>query len=378
VYDEYKAQSGNGVKEYLYQLANLIKDDVQVNFLNFILKDEDGYQSYTLENGIHIHHFGRSSYKELFFPKRFQHWLRTLPENSIFHLHSVFRLGNYTLARKLKEADIPYVFTPHDSYSAESLKSNYLLKRLFLLTFEKYILDHAKLIHAITADGVNYIAKYTRNRIKLVTNFVADHLQQVTQHPLKDSICFIGRYDIFQKGIDHQLWAYRQFKSSVTRTIPFMLIGNDKGGKKRELLAICRELNLQEEKEIFFLVNVSDDEKYKQLIQSYVYLQLSRFEGFGLSIVEALALQKPVIITAQVPISHIIREYQAGFVVNTPEEAANALSTIYSLSPAKYREMAENARKCYLENFYPDLIKPKLINLYQSSLDYSLLDHSIT
>lgn len=370
VFDEYKAQSGNGVKEYLYQLAHLMKDEIQVHFINFNLEDKDTYQLQTLENGIQIHSFGKTQYKRLVFPKRFRQWIATIPKNVLFHLHSVFRLDNFTLARLLTEAQVAYVFTPHDSYSKESLKSNYLLKRLFLLTFEKYILDQAKVVHAITTEGVKYISRYTRNRIKLVTNFVADHSLHLVPHLPKDTICFIGRYDVFQKGIDHQLQAYRKFRDSFSGTIPLMLIGNDRKGHLKELRSMCRDLNLREEEDVFLKVNVSDAEKYQLLAESKVYMQLSRFEGFGLSIVEALALHKPVIITRNVPISSIIEAYRAGFVVNSPKEAAQALQTIYSYSRKEYQQMVQNARTCYLENFYPDLIKPQLMDLYMSCLNF--------
>jgi glycosyltransferase involved in cell wall biosynthesis len=369
VLGDYKTQSGNGVNEYVYQLAHLMKDEIQVHFINFDLEGKDAYQLQSLENGIRIHSFGKTQYKHLVFPKRFRQWLAAIPKNALFHLHSVFRLENFTLARLLTEAQIAYVFTPHDSYSKASLKTNYILKKIFLLTFEKYILDRAKLVHAITSEGVKCISVYTRNRIKLVTNFVADHSRHFIPHSPQNTICFIGRYDVFQKGLDLQLQAYRKFRDAFSGTVPFILIGNDRKGQLKELRSMCRDLNLREEEDVFFKVNVSDAEKYQLLAGSKVYMQLSRFEGFGLSVVEALTFHKPVIITRNVPTSSIIEAYRAGFVVHSPEEAARALQTIYSYSREQYQKMAQNARTCYLENFYPDLIKPQLMDLYMSSMN---------
>ncbi|QJX45631.1 glycosyltransferase [Hymenobacter taeanensis] len=101
-------------------------------------------------------------------------------------------------------------------------------------------------------------------------------------------------------------------------------------------------------------------------------MQLSRSEGFGLSIAQALACQTPVVISTQVPIHSKIRAYGAGFAVSSPEEAAQALDTLFSLPPTEYVAMAENARRCYEQEFHPDVIKPQLINLYKKALSQSV------
>ncbi|MDX2302775.1 MAG: glycosyltransferase family 4 protein [Microscillaceae bacterium] len=366
----YESASGGGVNEYLYQNAQLLKGDINIHFLNFDLDDPNAYEHKIVDENITIHRFGRLKYKGLVFPEIFKEWLAQLSsqENTIFHLHSVFLLSNFALARLLCSNKIPYIFTPHDSYSPESLRTKFLLKYLFLKSTEKFIMDHAQAVHAITDKGAKDIASYTKNKIKIITNFVPDRVGDTFNPPLTNHVCFIGRFDVYQKGIDLNLKAFQIFKKRTFKPTKFMMIGLKKPKQAIAVDKICKELHLEIGKDVIFMGKVSDAEKYDTLKDSRVYLQLSRFEGFGLSIVEALTCGKPVIISDKVPIYHLIRKYRAGWVVSNAEEAAEALIEVYKLDSEAYKELSYQARRCYEESFHPSIIKPELIRMYEDKL----------
>ena len=130
---------------------------------------------------------------------------------------------------------------------------------------------------------------------------------------------------------------------------------------------LCKELNLDVGSQVSFAGKVEEAERNRILSTSKVYIHLSRFEGFGLSVIQALSAFKPVIVSRQVPTSDIINNYKAGIVVNSTEEIASAIAAVFALTDEEYIQMARNARLCYEEQFHPDVIKPKLFELYNKA-----------
>lgn len=382
-FGEYKAESGCGVREYLYQLSHLLKNDLHIHFINFTLEDPRAHQIAREEDRIFVHKFGKLKQKGWVFPKGFQRWLAKLNprDKSIFHLHSVFRLSNYRMARLLNKFKVPYIFTPHDSYSPESLNTKGFLKKISLQSTEKYVLNQARLIHAITPIGARHISKYTDNQIKTVCNFVPD-AQVAQMNPEKGRhICFIGRFDIQQKGIDLQLKAFKLFKKNwknrKQEPPAFLLIGRKTKREQLTVEKLCQDLSLKRNKEVLLTGPVSDYEKYNLLYRAHVYLQLSRYEGFGLSCVEAMALGKPIIISSKIPIKDYVQQFDAGWVVNNPREAAKALREVYQMGESEYHLKSKNARACYEAFFHPNVIKPQLLDMIAQAASVQIKKEAI-
>jgi glycosyltransferase involved in cell wall biosynthesis len=149
--------------------------------------------------------------------------------------------------------------------------------------------------------------------------------------------------------------------------ISLIIIGPADPDSDQKRHALCRELNLLNGSQVVFAGKVEESERNQLLSTSKAYIHLSRFEGFGLSVVQALSASKPVIVSKQVPTSDLINTYKAGIVVNTTQEIADAIAIIFALSEEEYLQMAQNARRCYIEQFHPNVIKPKLFDLYKQA-----------
>ncbi len=366
----------DGLAEFNFQNVKALKDGIDFHFVEFDdSEDLDFYNSNMLDQ-IQIHRFGSKGLHALKHSAEFKAWLSNLDHaNSVFHLNHIYNLNNYQVARLLIRYKIPYLITPHDSYVyCKAFRSQRpLFKRiyrdLFVHFIDKYVLDHASYIHALTKHCIPCLRLLTTRPIMVVANQVTDMHLSLNRNKIENRVCFIGRSDIYQKGIDRILKGFSLFLDSqnVPSGISLTIVGPADPVSDQIRHDLCRELKLELGTQVSFAGKVEEAERNRILSTSKVYIHISRFEGFGLSVIQALSAFKPVIVSRQVPTSEVINKYKAGIVVDSTEEIANAIETVFALSEEEYLQMAKNARRCYEEQFHPDVVKPKLIELYSKA-----------
>ncbi|WP_022821732.1 glycosyltransferase family 4 protein [Hymenobacter norwichensis] len=377
----YRAGAADGLAEFNYRITQVLRDEFSIQFIEFDSTKDSNYHNTESKENVLIHVFGAKDRSKFQLPSGFQKWLAQVDNtNCVFHLSHIYNIDNYLVSRQLKRLSIPFIITPHDSfvYDPAYMQARPLLKRwyrnAFVSVFDKYVLDNATVVHGISEMCAAHLGNVTKNPVSVVTNQVNDMQIAFDAASLKEQVCFIGRFDIFRKGIDIALDAFHLFKeqSSNAATVTYVLIGpaDEQAAKERE--AICQRLHLRIGQDVIFTNKIPEPERNALLAQSKVYMQLSRTEGFGLSIAQALSCYKPVVVSTQVPIHDKIVAHKAGFAVHNADEAAQALTKLFALSPAEYLAMAHNARRCYEQEFHPDVIKPQLVGMYEKAAGVAL------
>ncbi|SKB82329.1 glycosyltransferase family 4 protein [Daejeonella lutea] len=369
---DFKSEAADGLAEFSYQNVKLLRDEFIFEFVEFDALQPEEYYKLEVREGIDVHRFGVKGLTFFTLPTNYSKWIKGLNKSAgLFHLHHIWNIRNYLIARHLIKNNIPYLITPHDSYvySKSYNLSRPLFKRLyrraFVLIFDKYVLDHARVVHALTNHCVPSLQLITHSRIEVVENQISDPHIPLSIASVKMQVCFIGRFNVFQKGIDLALRAFGLFKNNGTNPgVQFVLVGPGDKHAINLVKSLCEDLRLEIDRDVFFPGKVSEVERNSFLQESMVYMQLSRHEGFGLSVVQALASYKPVIVSEGIPIGETIEKYNAGYVVENTQEAAEALHKIFTMPTEEYLQMANNARRCYLQEFHSTVIKPKLISLY--------------
>lgn len=372
----YKPGDADGLAEFSSQNVSLLKDHFDFHFVQFDKFQDKRFYQKEIKDGFQIHSFGTKSLPVFMLPKALYDWIESLPKDkTIFHLNHIYNLTNFLVVKQLLKSKIPYIITPHDSfvYAPNFLNGKPYVKRiyrnLFVNLFDKYVLDHAKLVHGITQQCADCLPYITNAPVVVVNNQVQDMKLDFQASYLKEQVLFIGRFNIHTKGIDLSLKAFQLYKQNFDKEshINFTLVGPADPIAAATCEKICQDLGLRVGEEVILAGKVPTDERNRILSESKVYLHLARTEGFGLSIAQALSCYKPVVVSKQVPIADKIKLHKAGFVVDSPEEAAQALAYILGLSPADYGELAMNARRCYEREFHPQIIKPQLVRLYLDS-----------
>ncbi len=124
----------------------------------------------------------------------------------------------------------------------------------------------------------------------------------------------------------------------------FIIVGN--GEEEAEVRTFAQENNLE------LVVTGWTDEPYSYLKAFDVALLLSRWEGFGLAVVEYMAAEKNVVATRIDAIPTLVEDGVDGLLVevDNPKDAAEKVLWLYH-HPREATEMRKKALKKVIENY---------------------------
>jgi glycosyltransferase involved in cell wall biosynthesis/quercetin dioxygenase-like cupin family protein len=115
--------------------------------------------------------------------------------------------------------------------------------------------------------------------------------------------------------------------------------------------------------QIFYEGHVDPEKKTELLSNAYAFLHMINYdEAFGLGVVEAMASGTPVIAMNRGSMPELIRDGETGFLVNSVDEAAEAVQKIGSISRKKCRESVE-------KRFSVDRMVDDYIKVYETILE---------
>jgi len=108
-------------------------------------------------------------------------------------------------------------------------------------------------------------------------------------------VVYIGRIHIFHKGLDNLLLAWKAVSMKYP-SAKIIIAGGYESERDKELLSkLITRLGLA--KNVIITGFISDDKLVEILNSSKFFISLSRYEGFGLSVLEAMACGTPCILS---------------------------------------------------------------------------------
>ena len=144
------------------------------------------------------------------------------------------------------------------------------------------------------------------------------------------------------------------------------------GEQKMPLKRYVKKLGI--DSSVRFLENVSKEKLYSLYHEAEVYVQPSLYEPFGITILEAMSMRKPVVATSVGGIREIITNGVDGLLVETKNslQLARAITRVFSDSSLR-KKLGSNARKRVERDFTWEAIAKKYIELYSNLLYESKL-----
>lgn len=258
-----------------------------------------------------------------------------------------YYLDDVRIARMLRNLRIPYVIIPRGSLTRLALHNHAWLKKLIahLLFFDSYV-KHAKAIQYLTMqEARDSIGRFHTPYFIIPNGFNAPEITKTSYSIDGIKAVFIGRLDMFHKGIDLLLDAFTKLHTQL-RDAGFSL--DIYGPRRYDYDLIEQEIITRGLTDVVAIHNeISGKEKERVLLGADVFLMASRFEGHPMGLIEALAYGLPCMVTPGTNMLEEIRSADAGW---TCEGTVDGISRtlvqiinekgLYALKGEKGRELS--------------------------------------
>jgi phosphatidylinositol alpha-mannosyltransferase len=236
----------------------------------------------------------------------------------------------------------PDAMSFYRSFAIEYNRANILgfeIKRLF----EERLIASVDTVFALNADLQNYVLQKRPRRVVVVPNGVETNLYHPgTEEPY---ILYAGRIDTV-KGTDILIRAFSLIQEKIEARL--RIVGS--GKHEPQMRELAHQLGL--DPRIEFLPWASRETLRQHVSRCQVFVLPSRFETFGIVLLEAMASAKPVVATATMGSRAIIQNGVNGILVRSedPKALAEALTMLLADSSLR-RRLGDAGRRHVHNNF---------------------------
>lgn len=271
----------------------------------------------------------------------------TTHKNAVFHLHGGWIPVYYSLALLFQKHNIKYVLTPHGAYNTVAMERSSIKKKIYFQLFEKHVLKYAHKLHAIgesEVQGLNSIFKNNKSLL-LPYGFIQPPSSTNKAKSSNFIIGFVGRIDVYTKGLDVLLEAFHLFQKKEQDS-ELWIIGD--GEEMSYLEKFIAENSI---KNITLFGKKFGDEKNELIQKMSVFAHPSRNEGLPTSVLEAASFGVPSIVTVATNVASYIDKYTAGLSIEKTNTDLLYHAFIDMKEKVKHISYADNCSKMLKDEF---------------------------
>jgi glycosyltransferase involved in cell wall biosynthesis len=297
-------------------------------------------------------------------------YLKTVVQSTdLVILNGIFHSSVYAMARSLRRLGVPYIAAPHDAYHPVMFQKNAVLKWLYWFLCEKSMLQQALAIQNLD-DAQSYLLRQKGVKtacMALPNGFdSADMLVVNDRHPFQlaaPRAIFFGRIDAHHKGLDLLI---RGFSQSPLAAIGTLVLQGPDAGDLQSLMALAAKM--PPPASIKFLPPNYDTSPIQFLQQYDIFCLTSRFEGFGLSALEAMLAGRVLLVSAEAGIARHVLASGCGVTVPPTVEGVHRGLTQLLDCRSQWDEMGLRGRDYALKHLQWGAIARQALTHYQGLL----------
>lgn len=254
------------------------------------------------------------------------------------------------IIKDINENNIPYIIIPRSELTKKAQKRKRVKKFIGNICYFKKMANNASAIQFLSKqEKVDSGDKWNKNDF-IISNGISIP-EEKRENFSKDKIraTYIGRYEIYQKGLDILLDAVSDLQNNL-RAANFVL--NMYGVNQEETVKIIEKKITENNINDLVIINdaVYAEKKKEILLNTDVFVLTSRFEGMPMGVIEALSYGVPCLVTKGTNMADDIKEFDAGWTCDTSkEELIEAIKQVLS-QKEELSKLGKNARE--LSNKY--------------------------
>jgi len=308
-------------------------------------------------------------------------WLR----KNAFHfdaviVHGLWQYSSFATWQALHGSDLPYFVYTHgmlDPWFKRTYPLKHLKKSLYWPWAEYRVLRDAAAV-LFTCEEEKLLARQSFRLYRAKEIVVSFGTAEPVGDPEEVKTAFLAAYPeltgkrllLFlsrlhvKKGCDLLLEAFAAV-AGADPALHLVMAGPDKDGLQPSLQALAERLGVAER--ITWTGMLSGNSKWGAFQASEAFVLPSHQENFGIAVAEALACGLPVLISNKINIWREIKGAGAGLVADdTLEGSKQLLQQWLQLSLEARRQMALNARQCFLKHFEIEQVAQSLLNVLEA------------
>ena len=217
------------------------------------------------------------------------------PDLVIFE--GVYYLEFCLIGYELRMKKIPYIIIPRGSLTKSAQKVKAVKKRLANVLIFKRFINRATAIQYLTeAEHIASEDTWNKNNIVIPNGTKTQKHTKVWGRNKSLRGVFIGRMNMYHKGLDYLMKACIQLKETLIEyRCTINLYGPDRLGAKKILTNQIENNGL--DGIVFIRDEIYGKEKERILLESDFFILTSRFEGQPMGLIEAIAYGLPCLVT---------------------------------------------------------------------------------
>jgi glycosyltransferase involved in cell wall biosynthesis len=269
------------------------------------------------------------------------------PVPDLLHLHGVWNTILPQAARWANRKRIPFVMSTHGSLHPFPMARGRLKKRLALALTHRDLLRRASRVFVLNDEERSAARRFGAGAVEVLPNGVdpptdVPPAESVDGRP---SLVFLGRLD-WTKGVERLVTAHRMVLDAGI-DCDLVIIGNDWGSQASIESAVRSSATGHR---VRLVGPRYGNEKWRLLAGASLLVHLPTYEGFGMAVLEALAVGTPAVIGDRCLLPGA--GPAIGVVVTPSEPRAFAEAVIRLMSdPVGRKALGEAGRRAAAERF---------------------------
>lgn len=312
----------------------------------------------------------------LFIPRKFGSLCKQNIKNAdMVHLHSFYTILNVVASKYARKYKVPYIVHFHESIRPTPERGKALIKKIFIHFWGKKMLSEAKSIVVLSSGELEELklfdAKLAEKAVIIPNpgpkykgaNKQKEQIRQKLGFKKDDKILLSLSRLSYLKGIDSLISVFRK---TVDLDPKFNLIiaGPSEPGIRESLEAQTKALGLTGS--VTFKGMVSEKEKDELYSVADLYCLFSRYEPFGVTILEALSHGIPAVLNKGVGIA---KELEQTGCSSTVDASKPSIASKIVIGSFKNKSKMHSACQEALNKYQIAKIYSSILNSYKDALN---------